>query len=406
MKRFGLLGEHLSHSMSPALHALYSDYAYDLYEVAPGELDSFLRRTDLSGMNVTIPYKKAVIPYCTKLSRRAARIGSVNTLIRCSDGWYGDNTDYAGFCAMLSHAGYSPKGKKGLVLGSGGASVTVQTALRDMGTAEIVVVSRSGNDHYQNLERHADAQLIVNATPVGMFPLPEEKLLDIVDFPRCEAVFDLIYNPLRTELLGSAERCGVSAENGLYMLAAQAFDSAEQFLGHSLPRNMMEQAWKELSSRMQNIVLIGMPGCGKSTIGKRLADRIGKPFFDADEEIEKQAGKTPEQILTSEGERVFRDMESAVISVLSRRTGSILAVGGGAVLREENRNALRRNGRIIWLQRATEKLATANRPLSQGVGVEALFASRREIYADLADAAVDNNGEIEITLDNVLEILK
>ena len=406
MSGFGLLGEHLGHSMSPQLHAMIADYSYQLFEVAPDDLGEFLRTTELDGMNVTIPYKKAVIPYCTSLSERAARLGSVNTLVRRGDGWYGDNTDYSGFCCMLRRTGFSPAGKKGIVLGSGGAAKTVEAALRDLGAVEVVEISRSGENNYNNLSKHADAQFIVNATPVGMYPYPDAKPVDAADFPRCEAVYDLVYNPLKTELLRSAETRNVITSNGLCMLAAQAVDSAALFLGHPLPENCKDKALCRLFVDMRNIVLIGMPGCGKTTVGRLLAEKAGKSFIDTDEEITKQTGRTPEELITGEGEDAFRDIETAVIAELSQRTGAVIACGGGAALREENRIALRRNGVIVWLQRDLKLLETAGRPLSQREGLAGLYTERAPIYESFADYTAENVGTVDATADRILEILK
>ena len=406
MSKFGLLGEHLGHSMSPQLHAMIADYSYELFEVAPDDLADFLHTTDLDGMNVTIPYKKAVIPYCAELSERAERLGSVNTLVRRANGWYGENTDYAGFCCMLRRTGFSPKGKKGLVLGSGGASKTVQAALRDLGAAEVVEISRSGENNYVNLSKHMDAQFIVNATPVGMYLHPEAKPVDAADFPHCEAVYDLVYNPLKTELLRSAEARDMITSNGLCMLAAQAVDSAALFLGHPLPEKMKDITLCKLFTLMRNIVLIGMPGCGKSTVGRLLAKKDGRAFFDSDEEITRKTGRTPEEIITADGEAAFRDIEAAVIAELSLRTGSVIACGGGAVLREENRIALRRNGVIVWLQRDLKLLETAGRPLSQREGLAGLYTERTPIYESFADYTAENVGSVDETADRILEILK
>jgi len=405
MSGFGLLGAHLGHSMSPRLHRYFSDYSYELCEIAPEALGNFLNTTSLRGMNVTIPYKKAVIPFCTDLSPLAKRLGSVNTLVRRDNGWYGDNTDYAGFCYMLSRAGFSPQGKKGLVLGSGGASKTVQAALRDLGAAAVVEISRTGMDNYCNLSRYADAQFIVNATPVGMYPEPENCLVALSDFPRCEAVFDLIYNPIRTVLLTDAASRGLIAENGLAMLVAQAVGSAQLFLCDTLAPDTIEKSYIALQREMGNIVLIGMPGSGKSTVGSLIATSTGKTFYDTDEEIKNRTGRSPGEYITQYGESSFRDAESSVIADISRYTGAVIACGGGAVLREENMVRLRRNGTIIWLQRSIGELATDDRPLSVNGELTELLSVRRPLYEKYADFSAENSAAPELTAKQITERL-
>ena len=284
MDKFGLLGRTLGHSWSPQLHAALADYEYRLYETQPEDLDRFLRSTPLAGMNVTIPYKKAVVPYCTALSDAARRVGSVNTLVRTADGWRGDNTDYAGFRYIVRAAGIDPAGKKVLLFGTGGASLAVKAVLEDLGAGEIVSVSRKGENNYDNLYLHRDAQLLVNATPLGMVPDTGSLPAHPGDFPRCEGVLDVVYNPQRTAFLMEAETLGIPCAGGLGMLVAQAKYSAEQFCGHSIPDGRIEEIMSTLSHQMSNIVLIGMPGCGKTTVGRALAARLGRPFWDRDRE--------------------------------------------------------------------------------------------------------------------------
>ena len=263
---FGLLGERLGHSFSPAIHRQLAGYDYQLVELPPEEVEPFLRAGRFRGLNVTIPYKKTVMACCDALSPAARRIGSVNTLLRRPDGTlYGDNTDYDGFRYLLQAAGARVQGKKALVLGSGGASLTVHTVLADLGARETVGISRSGPDNYENLDRHADAQLIVNATPVGMYPNTGVSPVDLDRFPSCEGVFDLIYNPARTQLLLDAERRGLLCSNGLGMLVAQAKAAAERFLGRAIPDSRVEEITRQMERQTQNLLLIGMPGCGKTT---------------------------------------------------------------------------------------------------------------------------------------------
>lgn len=395
MKRCGLLGEKLGHSFSPRIHQELGGYEYRLYEKSPQELDVFLKSGDFDGLNVTIPYKQTVIPYCAGLSPRAQAIGSVNTLVRRADGsLWGDNTDYDGFFAMLEQANISLDGKKALVLGSGGASKTVQAVLRDRG-ASVVVISRSGPDSYDNLDRHADARLVVNTTPVGMYPKNGAAALDIRRFPRCEAVLDVVYNPARTRLMLDAEACGIPAFGGLLMLVEQARRAAEIFTGNQIDAAVTGRLTAKLARETQNIALIGMPGCGKTTVGRALADLLGRPFYDADEQIETRAGRKIPDIFAQDGEAAFRRLETEVLAELSRQSGAVIATGGGVVTREENRDLLRQNSTIVWLQRDLHSLPLAGRPVSQSRPLNELAAERMPLYRAWCDAAVEVCGPEE-----------
>ena len=406
-RKFGLLGRTLGHSWSPQIHSMLADYEYRLYEVEPGDLDSFLRTTDLDGMNVTIPYKKDVLPYCTRLSDAARRIGSVNTLVRLREnGWYGDNTDYTGFRYIVERSGVDVAGKKTLVFGTGGASLAVRTALADLGADPIVSVSRTGENNYGNLNKHRDAAILVNTTPLGMFPNTGAAPVSIADFPACEGVFDVVYNPQRTAFLLQAESLGLPHAGGLGMLVAQAWRSAEQFAGHDIPKEKIETIMSTLSRQMSNIVLIGMPGCGKSAVGRALAKALDRPFIDADGEIVKAAGCSIPDIFAAEGEAGFRARETAALSDLGKGSGAVLATGGGCVTRAENYPLLHQNGVIVWLKRDLSKLPTAGRPLSQRNSAETLYQQRRDKYAAFADITVDNNGPLEDTVSHILEALK
>lgn len=395
MKRCGLLGEKLGHSFSPRIHQELGGYEYRLYEKSPQELDVFLKSGDFDGLNVTIPYKQTVIPYCARLSPRAQAIGSVNTLVRRADGsLWGDNTDYDGFSAMLEQANISLDGKKALVLGSGGASKTVQAVLRDRG-ASVVVISRSGPDSYDNLDRHADARLVVNTTAVGMYPKNGAAALDIRRFPRCEAVLDVVYNPARTRLMLDAEACGIPAFGGLLMLVEQARRAAEIFTGNQIDAAVTGRLTAKLARETQNIALIGMPGCGKTTVGRALADLLGRPFYDADEQIEARAGRKIPDIFAQDGEAAFRKLETEVLAELSRQSGAVIATGGGVVTCEENRDLLRQNSTIVWLQRDLHSLPLAGRPVSQSRPLNELAAERMPLYRAWCDAAVEVCGPVE-----------
>ena len=407
MLRCGLLGEKLAHSYSPAIHRRLGDYEYRLIEKAPNELETFLSSDDFDALNVTIPYKKAVMPYCAALSDTARRIGSVNTIVRRGDGTlYGDNTDAYGFACMIKSSGIRVEGAKALVLGSGGACATVTAVLREMGVGETVVISRGGEDNYDNLSRHADAELIVNTTPVGMYPNCIASPLDLTQFPLCRGVLDLIYNPRRTGLILQAEALGIPCESGLVMLVAQAKRAAELFTGRGIDDAVIGRIVGDLRAEMENIVLVGMPGSGKSTIAAALGELTGRRVLDSDEEIVRRAGKSIPELFAESGEESFRELESAVLRELGKASGLIIATGGGAVLREENYAALHQNGTIIHLRRALSELPIAGRPLSQTKGVEELWNARRERYERFADHVVDNNAAAQSVAEAILEVLR
>ena len=394
----GLLGRKLGHSYSPQIHAHMGSYRYELFEKEPEELEAFLRNGDFTGINVTIPYKKEVIPYLDELSPIAQRMGAVNTILRRADGsLFGHNTDYFGFSSLVQRSGLQVAGKKVLVLGSGGASNTAAKVLEDL-RAEVVIISRSGENSYQNLHRHADAAVIVNTTPVGMYPNTGVSPVDLTIFPHLEGVLDVIYNPARTQLLLDAQERGVQQENGLWMLVAQAKEAAEYFGGTMLEDAIIENVYNTLSDQMQNIVLIGMPGCGKSTVGKALADILGRSFVDADAKIVQLAGKPIPRIFAEDGEEVFREYETRVLAELGKQSCLVIATGGGCVTRQRNYPLLHQNSRILWLKRDLASLATDGRPLSQANKLTQMYEVRRPLYEAFADCAVDNNGPLEETI--------
>lgn len=394
----GLLGRKLGHSYSPQIHAHLGDYSYELFEKEPEEVADFLQNGDFSAINVTIPYKKTVMPYCSKLTERAVAMGSVNTIVRQPDGTLlGHNTDYFGFSSMVRRSGLDPKSKKVLVLGSGGASVTAVAVLKEMG-ANVVVISRSGEDNYETLHRHANAAIICNCTPVGMYPNNGSTPLDIGLFPKLEGVLDMIYNPARTALLMAAEQRGLVAENGLWMLVAQAKEAAEWFTDAPISDEKITEIHAALRRQMENIILIGMPGSGKSTIGKLLAEKTGKTFVDADAEIVKAAGKSIPEIFAESGEDGFRAWETKVLAELGKHAGIVLATGGGCVTREENYPLLHQNGRIFCLERALDRLPTEGRPLSQKNKLEEMYRQRKPMYDRFADDRIDNHGAVEDTV--------
>lgn len=402
----GLLGRKLGHSYSPQIHNLLGDYSYVLFEKEPEELENFLKNGDFSGLNVTIPYKKEVIPYLSELSPTAKKMGCVNTILRRSDGTlYGHNTDYFGFTSLVRHAGLSVAGKKVLVLGSGGASNTAVAALKDLG-ANPVVISRSGENNYGNLHLHRDAAAIVNATPVGMYPNTGVSPIDLALFPHLEGVLDVIYNPARTQLLLDAEKLGIPRENGLWMLVAQAKEAAEVFTGGKISDEVIEKIYRELSHQMKNIVLIGMPGCGKTTIGTLLAEKLGRTLADADEKIISLAGKSIPDIFAQDGEPTFRDWETKALTELGKQSGLVIATGGGCVTQKRNYPLLHQNGYLVWLERDCSVLPTDGRPLSQANDLGKMYAARKPLYEAFADIRVENTGTPEETVRKILDALE
>lgn len=402
----GLLGRKLGHSYSPQIHGCFADYSYELFEKEPEALEEFLRHGDFTGINVTIPYKKAVIPYLDILSPVAQRLGAVNTIVRRNDGTlYGHNTDYFGFQTMVHRSGLDVKGKKCLVLGSGGASNTAVAVLEEFG-AEVIVISRSGENNYENLQRHYDARVIVNTTPVGMYPEVGKAALDITAFAQLEGVLDVVYNPARTQILLDAEKKGLVAMNGLLMLVAQAKEASECFTGTTINDEKITQVHKILRNQMENIVLIGMPGCGKSTVGTTLAQHLNKKFVDADEALVQRAGKSIPEIFAEDGENVFRQLESEVLADLGKNSGLVIATGGGCITREINYPSLHQNGTIFWLQRAIDQLPTDGRPLSQQNPLAQMYQVRKPLYERFADHVIDNNGTVDTTLSQILQILE
>lgn len=402
----GLLGGKLGHSFSPQIHGALADYRYTLWEKSPEELDDFLKNGDFTGLNVTIPYKKDVMPYCAELSEQAKKVGAVNTIVRRRDGTLlGHNTDYFGFAYLLKQSGIAVAGKKCLVLGTGGASVTVQAVLREQG-AKVVVLSRSGPENYDHLERHADAALIVNATPVGMYPNTGVSPIKLIFFPNLEGVLDLIYNPARTQFLLDAEKLGVPGWNGLSMLVAQAKESAEWFTEKTIPDERIEEIYTRLRRETENLVIIGMPGSGKTTVGRLLAQATGKIFVDVDEEIIRTAGMSISEIFAASGEAGFREIETSVLCKLGKGSGQVIATGGGCVTRPENYPLLHQNGRILRLRRDIGKLPKDGRPLSLTNDLSEMAAEREPLYAAFADLTVDNNDTLEHTLETIVEAIK
>ena len=399
-KRCGLLGEKLSHSLSPMIHAELGEYEYRLYEKSSCELEAFLKHGDFDALNVTIPYKQSVIPYCSSLSETTKRIGSVNTITRSFDGSiHGDNTDYYGFEVLLRQTGVNPDGIKAVVLGSGGSSLTVQAVLRDLG-ADVVVISRSGADNYENIEKHYDAGLLINTTPVGMYPNNgASPLSSLSGFSQCRAVVDLVYNPICTELMFMAKGQGIPAFNGLAMLVAQAarFPFAN-------PVNLSELVAK-IESACRCIVLIGMPGCGKSSIAAELARLTKRKLIDTDALVTARAGKSILAIFTEDGEEAFRLLETEVLREVCKESGAVIATGGGVVTRPENERIIRQNAVVVFLDRDVAELPVTGRPVSERDGIAALAAKRLPLYRQWSDCSVAVCG-VEHTAAAVISIIE
>ena len=402
---FGLLGRRLGHSWSPRIHALMGSAPYGLFEREPQDVERFLREGPWRGINVTIPYKRVAAEAADESSERVERLGVANTLVRREDGTiYADNTDVLGFAWMLERfcarsleasAKELLDGRKTLVLGSGGASQAVQAALRDVG-ARVVVISRSGDETYETLvERHTDAVLVVNTTPVGMFPdcpaspLTYEQLKGIAGL---RAVLDVVYNPERTGLCLAAERLGIPFESGLGMLVAQAWYSSARFQDKVLDDKLIDEVERDLQTRSRNVILIGMPGSGKTAAGRRLARMAGRPFVDLDDCFVVDHGMTPAECITSQGEEAFRALETKSAATYASRSGLVIACGGGIVTQPRNYDLLHQNGTIVMLDRPLDELSSDGRPLSQSRGIEALANERMGLYRAWADIVLTCTG--------------
>ena len=396
-KIYGLLGRKLGHSWSAPIHAALGCEDYRLIELEPDELGAFLAQENIGGLNVTIPYKLDVMPFCDEIDEAAKDIGSVNTLARRGGTLCAWNTDAVGFCWMAERAGISMAERKVLVLGSGGASRTAVAMSRKLGAREIIVVSRSGENNYENLSRHADAEIIVNTTPVGMYPKTGESPVDLTAFPACKGVLDVIYNPRRTALLLQAEELGIPCSDGLPMLVAQAKAAEEHFFETTISDSEHERILAQLRQETANIVLIGMPGCGKTTVGEALSHLTGREAIDIDARIVEQAGCSIPEIFAADGEAAFRALERDVTAEVGKSSGKIILTGGGVVKDPRNYASLRQNGRIYHLTRDLDLLPTEGRPLSQGADLAAMWAERKPMYERFRDVIIENNGTVEET---------
>ena len=389
MKRYGLLGRTLGHSYSPMIHGMLGDYSYELFAMEEEAILPFLSRSDLAGINVTIPYKKTVMSYCDEISDQALRIGCVNTILFKNGRLIGHNTDYDGFAATLDSLNADLQGKKVLILGRGATSQTVETVCRDRGAREIVKAGRDTLPH--NPETGLDAEVLINCTPVGMYPNNGQTLVSLKEFLKLGAVIDVVYNPHRTKLLLEARELGISYADGLVMLAAQAIRASELFQEHSIPKEKLNQILQAIRRETENIVLIGMPGSGKSTVGQELAKSMNRKFVDTDEETEKIIGMSIPDYFLKFGEAPFRAVEKSMVEQFGKESGLILSTGGGVIKDPGNYGPLAQNGRIYYLERAMEELATRGRPLSAGgANLAALLAEREPLYRRYSDVVIKN----------------
>lgn len=399
--KYGLIGEKLGHSFSPEIHRLLSDDPYELKELKPTELAEFIQSRLFAAINVTVPYKEAVMPLLDEIDKRAQEIGAVNTIINQNGRLIGYNTDFYGLSALIDYTGICLRDKTVLILGSGGTSKTAFAVAKSLGCREAVRVSRSGKEgcitYEQAKETYAHAEIVINTTPCGMYPRIGDSAISVTDFPALEGVIDAVYNPLRSKLICDARSLGIPAAGGLYMLVAQAACAAELFTGKTVTKERIESIYHQMVSAKQNVVLIGMPGCGKSTVGKVLAEQLGLDFIDTDAEIAQLENRTIPEIFSAKGVAGFRAIESAVIQQIAARQGCVIATGGGAVLDTNNMAALRENGRIYFIDRSLDKLCiTSDRPLSSSLeALEQRYHERYNRYVSECDCRIVADDSIE-----------
>ncbi len=404
--RCGLIAEHLGHSFSPQIHKELADYSYDLIELQAKDVSAFLQSDKYDAFNVTIPYKKTVIPYLGELSETAKKLGSVNTVKRLPNGMlFGDNTDYYGFQYLIRKNRINIQGKKVLVLGTGGASVTVCAVCRDMGACEVSTVSRTGELNYDNVySLKAGTDIVVNTTPVGMYPNNGNVPIELEKFNRLDAVIDIIYNPRSTALLQSAQKLGINHANGLVMLVAQAKRASEIFLDTKIDDREIDKIERKIASQTSNIILVGMPGCGKSSIGKAVAEKLSRTFLDTDEQIVKNVNKDIPAIFADEGEKNFRKYEHEAVCELGRMSGAVISTGGGAVTTPQNHAPLSQNGMIFFIKRDIEMLSRDGRPLSQNGDLSEMYSRRLPMYESFADHEIENDTTIDECADKIISL--
>ena len=403
---YGLIGEKLGHSFSPMIHEEFGNDKYTLIPMASDKLKSFICDESFKGVNITIPYKETVMEYCDNISEEAKEIGCVNVLIKNAEGVIsGYNTDTYGMMQLLKYAKISVKGKKVLILGGGGTSLTAKYVTKKLKAKEVVVVSRKGPVNYDNLSEHTDTQVIIDTTSVGMYPNNDGTTINLADFPLCEGVIDVVYNPLKSDLILAAEKIGICCAGGLYMLVAQAHKAAELFMDKKISGQEVEMVYHRLERHIKNIVLVGMPGCGKSTIGQKLSSRLNKTFVDTDKLIEQRARKTIAEIFREDTEIEFRKLESEIIAEVAKCSGQIISTGGGVILNDDNVRRLQQNAMVYFIDRDINELATKGRPLSEDQeALQKLYETRLPRYKEAADKIMKNDTSIEAVVRRIGEV--
>lgn len=407
---YGLIGERLSHSFSKTIHEAIFDYDYELCEIKREDLKLFLTKAEFKAINVTIPYKQDVIPFLYEIDDVAKKISAVNTVVNKNGKLYGYNTDFSGLKALILRENISLKNKKVLILGSGGTSKTAFAVAEDLGAKEIHRISRSKADglidYNMAYSEHSDAQIIINTTPCGMYPNIEASPIDLEKFKSLSGVVDVVYNPLNTKMICKAREKGIACCGGLFMLVSQAVFAAEMFTGKKADGKTTENIYKNLLLAKKNLVLIGMPSCGKSTIGKAVAKKLGKQFYDSDDEIVKDAKMTIPEVFEKYGEKCFRSLESEKIAYLSAKQGIVIATGGGAVLNKRNIELLKQNGLVVFLDRPLEQLVTTDdRPLSKNREMlKKRYEERYSLYCESADIRIETVEDLEENINAVQEV--
>ncbi len=407
--KYGLIGEKLGHSFSKPIHESIADYTYKLKEIPREDLDLFMKEKSFCGINVTIPYKQSVMPYLDFTDENALKIGAVNTVVNREGTLYGYNTDFGGMKMLIEKQGFSYEGKKVVILGSGGTAKTARAVAESLGANEIITVSRSGEVNYKNLiSLHGDCDYIINTTPCGMYPNTDESAVDVSLFENLKGVTDVVYNPLKTKLCLDCEKQGIKCESGLYMLVAQAVLASEIFSGENLDvKKLTDEVYGRILNEKRNIVLIGMPGSGKTTIGKALSEKLGKNFVDTDDLITEEFGNISD-IFAEKGEGFFRDIEAVAVKKVSLQNGLVIATGGGAVLRKENVTYLKHNGVLFFLDRPLEDIVpTEDRPLSKDFeALKKRYEERYDIYLSSCDEKINIDGKVENAVNEIVEKLK